>query len=132
MLLRRLAIAAAIIGMAGSISACTAQMEEDRSAGDIPPGQVIGEAQSCIQVSRIQSTRVHSDDTIDFNMGGGTFYRNILPSRCYSLGFEERFSYRTNTGQLCDIDSITVLHADGSPGTTCGLGKFLPIELSRD
>ena len=104
-------------------------MEEDRSAADIPPGQVIGEAQSCIQVSRIQSTRVHSDDTIDFNMGGRTVYRNILPSRCYSLGFEERFAYETTTGQLCDVDTITVLHADGARGTTCGLGEFLPIEL---
>ena len=130
-MLRRIALAAVIPAL-GSLAACTAQMQQDRSAENIPAGNVVGEAVSCIQVNRIQNTRVHSDDTIDFDMGGGTVYRNMLPNRCYSLGFEERFAYETTTGQLCNVDTITVLHSDGSRGTTCGLGEFLPIELTEN
>ena len=123
------------IGLATTLcmlAACTAQMDgETSAAADIPPGNVTGEAVSCIQINRIQTTRVHGDETIDFVMGGNTVYRNVLPNRCYSLGFEERFAYQTSTGRLCSTDTITVLHSDGSPGTTCGLGEFLPIELPR-
>jgi hypothetical protein len=115
---------------AGALAACTAQVDGDASsAANVPPGSVVGEAVSCIQISRIQNTHVHGDETIDFEMDGNTVYRNTLPNRCYSLGFEERFAYETSTGQLCSVDTITVLHSDGSRGTTCGLGEFLPIEL---
>jgi len=113
-----------------ALGAC-AQMEQDRASADIPPGNVTGEAVSCIDLRRIQSTQVHGDETIDFDVGGGEVYRNILPNRCYSLGFEERFAYETSTGQLCSTDTITVLHSDGARGTTCGLGQFLPIELNE-
>ena len=123
------------IGLATTLcmlAACTAQMDgETSAAADIPSGNVTGEAVSCIQINRIQSTRVHGDETIDFEMGGGTVYRNVLPNRCYSLGFEERFAYETSTGQLCSSDTITVLLSNGSRGTTCGLGQFLPIELTK-
>ena len=127
MMLRTLALAASF----SALAAC-APMERDESAPAIPPGNVVGEAVSCIDTRQIQSTRVHGDETIDFEMTGDTVYRNTLPNRCYSLGFEERFAYETTTGQLCDLDTITVLHSDGSRGTTCGLGEFLPIEIGED
>lgn len=125
MLLRRSILVAAIPALA----ACTAQMDREPAAADIPPGNVAGEAVSCIQTNRIENTSVHGDETIDFEMIDGTVYRNTLPNRCYSLGFEERFAYEVNTSQLCSLDTITVLHSDGSRGTTCGLGEFLPIEF---
>jgi len=125
-MIRRIALVATMTALA----ACSTQMESGSAAqADIPPGNVTGEAVSCIQINRIKNTRVHGDETIDFVMDGGTVYRNTLPNRCYSLGFEERFAYQTSTSQLCNVDLITVLHSDGARGTSCGLGMFLPIEL---
>jgi len=129
MSLRTFASALIFAAALPALGAC-AQMDQEPAPADIPPGNVTGEAVSCIDLSRIRSTQVHGDETIDFDVGGGKVYRNILPNRCYSLGFEERFAYETSTGQLCSTDTITVLHSDGARGTTCGLGQFLPIELT--
>jgi hypothetical protein len=118
-----------------ALGACAAQTQQEgvsgeRSASATPAGQVVGEPVSCIQTSRIRNTKVHNDETIDFEMLGGMVYRNTLPNRCPSLGFEERFAYRTSIGQLCSTDIITVLYSDGTRGAGCGLGQFLPIELN--
>jgi len=116
-----------------ALAAC-AQTQEgvagETSARATPAGRVVGEPVNCIQTSRIRSTKVHNDETIDFEMSGGPTYRNTLPGRCPSLGFEERFAYQTSTGQLCSSDIITVLYSDGNRGAGCGLGQFLPIELN--
>ena len=75
---------------------------------------------------------MHDDQTIDFNMLCGDTYRNTLPNRCPSLGFEERFAYNSTTGQLCSVDVITVLYSDGQRGAGCGLGSFLPVKINKD
>jgi len=74
---------------------------------------------------------VIDDQTIDFKMRGGDIYRNRLPNRCGGLGFEEAFSYKTSTNQLCSVDIIHVLSQTGGRLDTrgaCGLGKFQKIE----
>ena len=122
-----MAIRLALIAAAAlPLAACTAQAEREREIR-APAIQVAGEPVSCIQTSRIQNTVVHDDYTIDFEMAGDTIYRNTLPHRCFSLGFEERFAHESTTGQLCNVDTITVLHSDGSRGASCGLGEFLPV-----
>ena len=70
----------------------------DRNA--VPEATPTGDAVSCIPLRSIQSTSVHGDSIIDFNMGGGRVYRNTLPNSCPSLGFEERFLYKTSRSQL--------------------------------
>ena len=76
----------------------------------------------------IRETRVRNDRTIDFYANGGKVYRNVLPYSCPSLGFEERFSYKTSLSQLCSTDIITVLTSPGiKRGASCGLGKFQPV-----
>lgn len=127
--LRPLVLAALVPALVPALAACVPMAPRESTADEVPPGQVMGEAVSCIDTRSIRSTRVHGDETIDFAMAGNTVYRNVLPNRCYSLGFEERFGYETSTGRLCSTDIITVLHSDGSRGTSCGLGQFLPIEL---
>jgi hypothetical protein len=68
---------------------------------------------------------------IDFHMRNGKVYRNTLPMSCPNLGFEQRFSYKTTTGQLCSVDTITVLIQGSSiPGPTCGLSQFAPVTLA--
>jgi hypothetical protein len=91
----------------------------------------VGKAVDCVSISQIRSTRVIDDKTIDFTMVGGKVYRNTLPYSCPSLGFEQRFSYRTSTSQLCHVDTIRVLQSFGGgvqEGAGCGLGKFQPME----
>ena len=86
----------------------------DRSA--IPEATPIGDAIDCVQLRSIQSTQVHGDSTIDFHLLGGKVYRNTLPYSCPSLGFEERFSYKTSLSQLCSVDIITVNRAGFAGG----------------
>jgi hypothetical protein len=102
----------------------------DRNA--VPLAEPDGKPVSCVQLSQIRSTSVHGDSTIDFHMAGGKVYRNTLPMSCPSLGFEERFAYKTSLSQLCSVDIITVLQSPGiSPGPSCGLGEFQPVKLIK-
>ena len=94
----------------------------------------IGEPQTCVSRSRISTTDVIDDQTIDFKMVNGDIYRNKLPNKCSGLAFEEAFSYRTSTAQLCNVDIIRVIDNTASrigSGTACGLGKFQKIKKTR-
>jgi hypothetical protein len=87
-----------------------------------------GKALSCIPIRQIRESRVRDDQTIDFYMNGKKVYRNTLPNSCPSLGFEQRFSYKTSLSELCSTDIITVLHSPGvTAGASCGLGQFQPV-----
>ena len=109
----------------------SATMAGARDRNAVPEATPIGDAVSCVNLRNIQSTRVHGDSTIDFYMSGGKVFRNTLPNSCPSLGFEERFLYKTSLSQLCSVDIITVLQSPGlSQGPSCGLGKFQPVKLA--
>jgi hypothetical protein len=108
----------------------TAASARDRSV--VPEATPDGKPVSCVNLSNIRSTSVHGDSIIDFKMTGGKVYRNTLPMSCPSLGFEERFLYKTSTSQLCSVDIITVLQSPGlSQGPSCGLGQFQPVKLVK-
>ncbi|MGH6780589.1 MAG: hypothetical protein ACREB5_00590 [Sphingomonadaceae bacterium] len=115
----------ALLMTGGSVSA-----KKDRNA--VPEATPAGVAISCVPLNQIRSTRVHGDKVIDFHMTGGRVYRNELPYECSSLGFEERFAYKTSLSQLCSTDIITVIHTPPSiQGPSCGLGKFQPVKLTK-
>ena len=119
-----------LIVAALALGAC-AQQEARPRAGQqtmVPAGDPV----ACVSTNRIRETRVIDDQTIDFVMIDGTIFRNTLPNRCPQRGFEERFTYTTSTGQLCDLDVITVLYSDGQRGASCGLGKFVPVRLDGE
>ncbi len=116
--------ALALATMTGSAGA------RDRNA--VPLAESDGKPISCVQIHSIRETRVHGDSVIDFHMAGGKVYRNTLPYSCPSLGFEERFLYKTSTSELCSVDIITVLQSPGlSQGPSCGLGQFQPVKLVK-
>ena len=97
-----------------------------------PIATPVGKPISCVNLRQIRETRVHGDSVIDFHMNGRKVYRNVLPNSCPSLGFEERFSYKTSLSQLCSVDIITVLRSPGlMSGASCGLGEFQPVELAK-
>jgi len=100
----------------------------------IPEAVPNGKALRCIAISQIRESRVRSDQIIDFRVGGRQWYRNTLPQKCSSLGFEQRFSYQTSLSQLCSVDIISVLQDLGgrlSEGASCSLGPFQPVALSK-
>ncbi len=95
------------------------------------PVRAVGEPVNCVSLRNIRSTNVVDANTIDFKMNSGKTYRNSLPYSCPGLKFEDRFSYRTSTNQLCNVDIVRVLHDYGghlTEGAGCGLGKFQPVE----
>ena len=118
-----------IAGALAATAAITSAAPRDRQTP--PAAEAIGAPISCVSLRRIRETRVHGDSTIDFHMNGGQVYRNTLPQSCPSLGFEERFAYKTSLDQLCSVDIITVLQSpDLRGGPSCGLGQFQPVRLA--
>ncbi len=88
------------------------------------------EGERCINTRNIRDTDIIDERTILFELRGGDFYVNYLRNACRSLLREERFSYRTTGGRLCNVDSIRVLEQFGGSiqeGMSCGLGMFFPI-----
>ncbi|MDX1563349.1 MAG: DUF6491 family protein [Gammaproteobacteria bacterium] len=82
----------------------------------------------CVTLSRIDRTDVIDDQHIAFYMRNGDIYLNRLSRSCPGLDDRQPFSYRTATGRLCSIDTITVLENYGfglSRGATCGLNRFV-------
>lgn len=120
-----------LVGVAALV-ACTSSVASGGGKKEIPAVKETGAAVDCLQTFQIRESRVRSDQVIDFRTNGKKWYRNTLPYSCPSLGFEERFSYKTSINQLCSTDIITVLQSAGSglsQGASCGLGKFQPVEL---
>ncbi len=104
-------------------------------APNVPRATPTGPAVSCIPLTSIQESRVRDDWTIDFRVSGTKWYRNTLPYRCSSLGFERAFSYETSLAQLCNVDIIRVLPQGGGPRgplNACGLGQFQPVTLAKE
>ncbi len=124
MTMKSISCAAALLVAALGISADARPLKPEQEAKIKPAGKPI----KCVQTRAISSTQVRDDQTIDFYMGGRKVYRNRLPHRCSGLGFEERFAFSTSIGELCSVDTITVLRGTpGVNGPTCGLGDFQPI-----
>ena len=120
----------ALASLLGTGSAAIAKHEPKAP----PEARDTGPAVDCRPIVQIRETRVRNDQVIDFRTGAKKWYRNTLPSSCPSLGFEERFLYKTSLSQLCSVDIITVLHTNGgtlTQGASCGLGKFQPVELVK-
>ena len=136
----RLAISRLAAGAAAlvALAACAPMgihnpASNDGHAKDVPIATPAGAPVSCIPLTQIQESRVRDDWTIDFRVSGTKRYRNTLPNRCNSLGFEKAFSYQTSLSQLCNVDIITVIETGGGGGPrgSCGLGQFQPVTLAK-
>ncbi len=105
-----------------------------RGMKEAPAAVSTGYPVSCIPLHMVRESKVRNDRVIDFRVNGNKWYRNTLPYACPSLGFEERFSYRTSLSSLCSTDIITVLTQYGAQlgrGASCGLGKFQPVTIAK-
>lgn len=117
-----------------AVASCAPVGEAEEFVSDAPPVRVVGQAERCIDPSRIRSQRVHDDRTIDFRLGR-TIYRNTLDRPCPRLGFEEAITYDVRGGRLCTPDIVYVLDTTGTGirrGAPCSLGEFVPVEYLDD
>ncbi len=112
--------------LAGCAEGPTKRQETDRRA--LAEARPVGDPVDCVDLSRIDHTRVRDGRTIDFYMRGRQVLRNRLPAECPSLAFEESFTYRTSLGRLCSVDLIAVNPGGAIAGPTCALGTFQRIE----
>ncbi len=116
-----------------ALASCTQERPSDRPAV-APAAKIVGEAQSCVQLTDLRESRIRDDWTIDFIRSGNRAWRNILPQRCSGLKFDDAFTYETSLSQLCSTDIVYVLNRTGGSlqrGAGCGLGKFVPVELEE-
>ena len=90
--------------------------------------QYLGEAEMCVDIHRIDQTRIIDNQTILFIMRGGTRYLNRLPFKCSGLMLAGGFGYETTMSQLCMQYRITTLNPGGTLGSTCLLGRFIPFK----
>lgn len=118
--------------LAGSLLISGSAGFAKRDPNYIPEVKLTGKPVSCVPLSQLRESRVRSDQVIDFRVSNKKWYRSTLPHHCPSLGFEQRFSYKTSLSQLCSSDIITVLQDFGGRlqgGASCGLGMFQPVEM---
>jgi hypothetical protein len=97
----------------------------------VPAATPAGKPVDCLRLTDIRQSLVRDDRTIDFVTAGRRVYRVTLPQACPTLGFEQRFAYRTSLGRLCSTDIITVLQSPGlQRGASCGMAPFQPVTLA--
>ena len=116
-----------------TLGACSNERPADRPVV-APAAKIVGDAQSCIPLNQIRSTRIRDDWTIDFEGVGDRVWRNTLPNRCPGLKSDDAFTYETSLTQLCSTDIIyTLRQIGGRPerGAGCGLGQFVPVRLEK-
>ena len=81
------------------------------------------ESRQCIKISAIKSMRVVNDEDVLFYMLGRKFYLNTLRPPCIGLASAKWYSFKADSGQLCERDRIKFFHGARS----CPLGRFQPI-----
>jgi len=85
----------------------------------------------CVDLISVDHSHIVEDGFILFYMRNKKIYLNALPNTCPGLKSAGTFMYRLSIQRLCNVDVITVLYrmAGGfSPGPSCGLGLFYPID----
>jgi len=111
-----------LAALLGALVAAASFAEEDDDFDRTP--------RECINISRIDHTRIIDEHTILFYMRGNEIYRNYMPEACRGLSPRDPFLYSTTSRELCDVDAIELLESWGSQltrGRSCELGLFYPI-----
>jgi hypothetical protein len=92
------------------------------------------EPTTCVELTRIDHTRVVDDQNILFYMRNGDIYSNHLSHPAPEIDRNRPFMYATSIGRICKGDIITVLENWGfgfTQGASTTLGRFEPIDEAR-
>lgn len=113
----------------GILSALSMTAGPAYSAGVTNPQEV-----NCLDLMRIDHTEVVDNQNILFYMLNGRIYLNKLLQPAPGLDRHDAFMYKTAIGQLCRLDTVTVLERWGfglTAGGSSTLGKFMPVDEAR-
>ncbi len=124
---------AIVLVLSGCVASSPGEGENAETAAIDPLEELMGDAQDCIPLNRIDRTEVVDAQTVLFFATGGEIYTNRLPNRCPGLGRHKTIMYKTSLNKLCNVDVITVLDQLGGGfvrGASCGLGAFIPVSES--
>ncbi|WP_199554772.1 DUF6491 family protein [Sandaracinobacteroides hominis] len=114
-----------ILSTAVFLAACAGGGDASNRTVWVPDGPSV----NCISTHNIRSMRVIDDRTIDFQQNSRRIWRNELPQRCSGLTFGNAIRHNSRAGQLCSLNSITVVTPGPGPnGPTCNLGRFQPMK----
>lgn len=108
------------------LSACAGSPADEEPVDEVKDESL----RRCINTRTIRTTKVMDDLNLLFYTRGKTVYLNRLPRQCHGLSREQRFSYRTTSGNLCNLDMIRILYRSGTglqEGNACRLGYFREI-----
>lgn len=122
-------IAASMLAGTGAIAAdpVDREAELDRALR----GRVAGEPVNCIDLRRIQSSRIISDTAILYD-AGGVIYVNRPRSGADQLDRRDTMVTRTMLTRLCDIDTVTMIEpVSGMMSGIVFLGEFVPYRRIR-
>ena len=114
--------ASLIIGGAAQAAPVDREAELERAL----QGRVAGEPVNCIDLRRIQSSRIINDTAILYD-SGSVLYVNRPRNGADQLDRRDTMVTRTMLSRLCDIDVVTMV--EPSSGTMSGivfLGEFVP------
>ena len=86
-------------------------------------------AMRCVQIDRIDQTRIVDEWSIVFFMRDRTVLQNVLPHACSGLRKTDRIKFDATLGRLCANEFVTQLVDVGryAPGAVCQIGRFVPI-----
>ena len=98
-----------LVGLALALcTAVEAKTAAERLADFEASFERTGEMENCLQLYRIQDTRVIDGRHILFRTDVSRYYVNTLPRACSSLSVHRSFVIRPQPTRLCNLDWITV------------------------
>jgi hypothetical protein len=109
-------------------AAAAAPVDREAELARALEGRVAGEPVDCIDLTRIQSSRIINDTAILYD-AGRTIYVNRPRNGADSLDRWDTLVTRLHTPRLCSIDSVRLV--DPTTGMLTGvvfLGDFIPYE----
>ena len=87
-----------------------------------------GETERCIDMGRINNTRILDRQHVAFRLSARRIYVVKLVSPCRSLDYDDVLSLNSTSGRLCRLDSIhTIDRASGIPGVPCQIDSFRQV-----
>jgi len=128
--MRKLLTLIAVSLLAGT-AAQAAPVDREAELARALQGRVAGEPVNCIDLHRIQSSRIINDTAILYD-AGSVLYVNRPRNGADELDRRDTMVTRTMLSRLCDIDVVTMV--EPGSGTMTGivfLGEFVPYRRVR-
>jgi len=128
----RSAILIALLAVAAPASAAAPRDDGETKLQKLLEGRVAGAPVSCVSLRQLGSSQVIDGTAIVYRGAGSRLYVNRPDNGASSLRSDDVMVIRTPTGQLCNIDTVTMLDRQTQSFTgVVMLGDFVPYDRVR-